>query len=125
MKDAGTGKVAVEQGMLAYQGAISGNLTVAPSATLLASGSVDGNVTVGGIYEESFAGLTQASATTALGTSGDYSYLHVPGTGNTFAIQSGATIDFVSSSGTQQIGLGTPEIPLVTADGGISGQFSN
>ena len=123
VNDAITGNVAVEQGMLAYQGAITGNLTVAPAGTLLASGSVDGSVTIGGTYEEDLAGATQAGATTALGANGDYSALQVTGTNGTVTIQSGATLAPELTNAAYVPGLGT-KFTIVTAYGGVSGTFS-
>jgi hypothetical protein len=119
--DAVIGNVNVTQGMLGYRGALTGNLTLASGGTLLASGTVNGNVIVDGTYEVDIAGTTQANAATPLGASGYYSYLYTSGV---FAIGAGATLDLVSSAPADVLGLGT-KLTIVTAEGGISGQFSN
>ena len=118
------GDVNVNGGELNYQGAITGNLTVASGASLLASGSVDGSVEVAGDYEVDVAGDTQAGSSTALGTSGDYSYLHVTGTTNTFTVDPSAGLDLIALDGSQALGLGE-KLTIVTADGGVVRNFTN
>jgi Autotransporter beta-domain len=118
----GTGTIGVNvgQGMLAYQGTLNGDLSVASGAALMASGTVTGNVAIDGTYEVAVNGSTAGGASTALGANGYYSSLDV---GGTIAIGEGATLELVSSDAKRALGLGT-DMTYLTADGGITGSFA-
>jgi autotransporter-associated beta strand protein len=145
----------VAQGKLLANGSYTSNVTVAPGATLGGSGRIRGDVMVRGIlspgnspgmltadatvtmatgsrYKEDIGGDKQASASSPIGATGYYSYLHVTGS-KQFVIQPGSTLaptlkDLYSVN---ESGYGSaPVAPamgqtyrIITADGGIVGRF--
>ncbi|NDY82204.1 autotransporter domain-containing protein [Orrella sp. NBD-18] len=135
----GSGDVYVASGaQLMGTGSIAGSITV---AGLFKPGNSPGyigtnaNVTMnnGSTYQQDIAGTTQASQASPVGATGYYSYLNI--TGGQFIINSGATLKPALSNlfNESESGYGsTPYTPvlgdrfrIVTADGGISGKFSN
>jgi hypothetical protein len=145
----------VSQGKLLANGSYTGKITVAPGAVLGGAGQIHGDVQVlgtlspgnspgmltanatvtmatGSTFKEDIGGGRQASASSPIGATGYYSYLHVTG-GKSFVIQPGATLapalkDLYSAS---EAGYGSaPVVPtlgqsyrIITADGGIVGRF--
>ncbi len=134
----GTGPVFIAFGSSLHgTGTVNGPITVA--GTLKPGHSpgflaVNGNVTMtgGSTYQQDIAGNVQASAATPAGVSGFYSFLQI--TGGQFVIQPNATLvprlsalftpgepGFGSAVYTPVLG---DRFRIVTADGGISGEFS-
>ena len=88
----------------------------------------------GSTFQEDIAGTTQASASSPIGATGYYSFLHVTGAGNQFVINNGSTLapmlkNIFSAS---ESGYGSasfvPSIGqtfrIVTADAGVVGRFT-
>ena len=135
----GAGAVYVASGAtLMGTGTIAGALTV--DGTLKPGNSpgylaTSANVTMntGSTYQQDIAGTTQASTSSPVGASGYYSLLNI--TGGQFVINTGATLTPRLSNlftSTEPGYSSTPYTPvlgdrfrIVTADGGISGKFSN
>ncbi|RJG05393.1 autotransporter domain-containing protein [Noviherbaspirillum cavernae] len=142
-------------GRLLANGSLDSMVTVEQGGTLGGSGVINGPVLVrgtlspgnspgmltanstvtmapGSTFKEDIAGTQQASASTPIGVTGYYSYLHVTGN-NQFVIQPGVTLapalKNIFSVGEAGYGS-TPFVPsigqgyrIITADGGISGRF--
>lgn len=135
----GTGDVYVAAGaQLMGTGSIAGALTV---AGLLKPGNSPGYISSassismvsGSIYQQDIAGTTQASASSPVGTTGFYSYIHI--TSGQFVISPGVTLTPALSNLFNELESGygtTPYTPLlgdrfrfVTAEGGIAGKFAS
>lgn len=132
----------------------TGDVYVASAGTLMGTGTISGNLSVGGVlkpgnspgylvasskvsmntgstYQQDIAGLVQASSATPVGATGYYSLLSV---GGQFTIHSGATLTprLANLFSANESGYGSAiyvpalgdRFRMVTATGGISGRFS-
>jgi autotransporter-associated beta strand protein len=152
-----SGGTTVASGTLSVAGSSptgTGDVYVASAGTLMGTGTIAGNLSVGGVlkpgnspgylvassnvlmntgstYQQDIAGLVQASSATPVGATGYYSLLSV---GGQFTIHSGATLTprlanlFSASESGYGSAIYVPALGdrfrMVTATGGISGRFS-
>ncbi len=152
-----SGGTTVASGTLSVAGSSptgTGDVYVASAGTLMGTGTIAGNLSVGGVlkpgnspgylvassnvsmntgstYQQDIAGLVQASSATPVGATGYYSLLSV---GGQFTIHSGATLTPRLSNlfSANESGYGSAiyvpalgdRFRMVTATGGISGRFS-
>ena len=152
-----SGGTTVASGTLSVAGSSptgTGDVYVASAGTLMGTGTISGNLSVGGVlkpgnspgylvassnvsmntgstYQQDIAGLVQASSATPVGATGYYSLLSV---GGQFTIHSGATLTPRLSNlfSANESGYGSAiyvpalgdRFRMVTATGGISGRFS-
>ena len=152
-----SGGTTVASGTLSVAGSSptgTGDVYVASAGTLMGTGTIAGNLSVGGVlkpgnspgylvassnvsmntgstYQQDIAGLVQASSATPVGATGYYSLLSV---GGQFTIHSGATLTPRLSNlfSANESGYGSAiyvpalgdRFRMVTTTGGISGRFS-
>jgi uncharacterized protein with beta-barrel porin domain len=152
-----SGGTTVASGTLSVAGSSptgSGDVLVASAGTLMGTGTISGNVVVNGVlkpgnspgylstsqnvtfnsgstYQQDISGKTQASSSSPVGTTGDYSFLNVSGQ---FTIHSGATLTprLANLFSANESGYGSSiyvpvlgdRFRIVTAAGGITGRFT-